>query len=242
VRCPACATTVVVPAVIRHGTLRAQPIAVGDVRLVGTAVGRSDRDGVWLDAGALWRSVQLGPQRVGGVLDRQTRAWVGPKLGVGLYRAGGYAKAFAFRPDRGVLDDRIQLPPIRGALVDAFATLGDDRAWLWLVCADAGRISTTCVVIDTSGAIAATVAAAEPIIDTSWLAGIAGACAVGPLLFVPTDDGIARIEVVAARIVHTRTFAETASLVSSADRLAIAPGGLGLDVVRARDAIRLSLS
>jgi hypothetical protein len=77
-------------------------------------------------------------------------------------------------------------------------------------------------------------------LDGPWLAGITGACAAGPHLFVPTDDGIVRIEVVQQTIVQTRTFAETAPFVSAGDRLSLSTGGI--DVLRARDAIRLQLS
>jgi hypothetical protein len=132
-----------------------------------------------------------------------------------------------FRPDRGPLDDRVALPRLRGRLVAAHATLGDDRAWLWLTMADApsGRLVTTCVVI---GADAAVLAACE-LPDAPWLAGIAGACAAGPHLFVPTDDGVARVELAGGAIVQTRTFPETALLVGAGDRLALTSGGL--DVV-----------
>jgi hypothetical protein len=230
-RCPTCATAVAVPAAIVHGRLRVHSIA--NVEPASYEVGRTTP--MWIDAGALWRHGRLGNDRIGGVLAGQTRAWVGPKLGVGFYRAGGFATGFVFRPDRGALDDRVVLPPIRGQLVDAHATIGDDRAWLWLTCAIAGRLSTTVVVIAADASVLAT-----QTIDAGWLAGIAGACTAGPHLFVPTDDGIARIEIVQGTIAHTRTFAETASLVSSADRLAIASGGI--DVVRQRDAIHMQLS
>jgi hypothetical protein len=76
--------------------------------------------------------------------------------------------------------------------------------------------------------------------DHAWLAGTSGACAAGPHLFVPTDDGITRIEVVQGAIAHTRTFPETAPLVGAADRLALAPGGIA--VVRRRDALLLQLT
>jgi hypothetical protein len=181
----------------------------------------------------------LGPERIGGVLPHQTRAWASAQLGVGFYRAGGYAVGFVFRPDRGPLDDRVALPRLRGQLVSAHATLGDDRAWLWLTMQGAqagGRLVTTCVVF---GADAAVIAAAE-LPDAPWLAGIAGACAAGPHLFVPTDDGVARIELAGGAIVHTRTFAETAPLVGAGDRLARTRGGL--DVVRRTGAIRMQLT
>ena len=163
---------------------------------------------------------------------------VGAKLGVGFYRAGGYAVGFVLRPERGVLDDRVVLPRIRGQLVDAHATLGDDRAWLWLTWVDAGRLVTTCVVIGADASVLATATLA----DAPWVAGIAGACAAGPHLFVPTDDGVIRVELVAGAIVQTRTFAETAPLVGAADRLSLSPQGGGLDVARRRDVLRLQLT
>jgi hypothetical protein len=168
------------------------------------------------------------------VLPGATRAWAGSRLGVGFYRAGGYAVGFVFRPERGVLDDRVALPAIRGQLVAAHATIGDDRAWLWLTCADAGRIATTCVVI---GGDASVLACAT--LDAPWLAGVPGACAAGPHLFVPTDVGVARIEIAQGVIAPTRVFAETAPLISAADRLALHPGGL--DAIRRHDAIRMHL-
>ena len=266
-RCPACQTAAMLPPAVVHGRLRWQAIAPGDVALasyevtrlggppatgssiLGPSVSRGPRGPiadhgapvtnttpVWLDGGALFRMTRLGPERIGGVLAGQTRAWATSRLGVGFYRAGGYAVGFVFRPDRGVLDDRVALPRIGGQLVAAHATLGDDRAWLWLTSAEAGRLTTTCVVIGAG----ASVLAAEPLADAPWLAGITGACAAGPHLFVPTDDGVARVEIVQGAIAHTRTFAETAPLVAAGDRLALHP--TGLDALRRHDAIRMHLT
>ncbi len=239
VRCPACQTQAHLPPAVVHGRLRWQAIDAREVAPGAREVGpRRAGETVWLEGGALWREARLGPERIGGVLPHQTRAWASERLGVGFYRAGGYAVGFVFRPDRGPLDDRVALPRLRGRLVSAHATLGDDRAWLWLTMADApsGRLVTTAVVI---GADASVLAAAE-LADAPWLAGIAGACAAGPHLFVPTDDGVARAELVQGAIVHTRTFAETAPLVGAGDRLALTRGGL--DVIRRRDAIRMQLT
>jgi tRNA A-37 threonylcarbamoyl transferase component Bud32 len=234
VKCPACQTQAHVPPAVVHGRLRWQAIDPREVSLP-YEVTRSTTP-VWIDGGALWRATRLGPERIGSVLAGQTRAWVGARLGVGFYRAGGYAVGFVFRPDRGVLDDRVALPKIRGQLVAAHATVGDHRAWLWLTTSEHGRLLTTCVVIDAD----ASVIASEQIADASWLAGITGACAAGPHLFVPTDDGVARIEVVQGVILQTRTFAETAPLVGGGDRLCLSPGAI--DVLRRRDAIRMQLT
>ncbi len=266
-RCPSCQTTAIQPPAIVHGRLRWHAIAPGDITLASYEVTRlgpppptelaipapgmprglrgskpdpwssvTSTTPVWLDGAALLRATRLGPERIGNVLAGLTRVWVGHRLGVGFYRAGGYAVGFVFRPERGVLDDRVALPPIRGQLVAAHATIGDDRAWLWLTLADAGRLTTTCVVIGAD----ASVLAAAPLPDAPWLSGITGACAAGPHLFVPTDDGVARIELVQGAVVQTRTFAETAPLVAAGDRLALHP--TGLDAIRQNDAIRMHLT
>ena len=233
VRCPGCTTQVHVPPAVVHGRLRWQAIAPADVALAYECTRATP---VWLDGGALWRTTRLGPERIGGVLAGQTRAWASRDLGIGFYRAGGYAVGFTFRPERGGLDDRLALPKIRGQLVAAHATVGRDRAWLWLTTAEQGRIATTCIVVAADGSVLAT----DTLADAPWLAGIPGACVAGPHLFVPTDGGVARVEIVQGAIVQTRTFAETAALVSAADRLALAPGAI--DVLRATDALRMQLT
>ena len=237
VRCPSCQAQARMSPTTVHGNLRVQPIGTVEFPFEITRLhDRSSlRSPIWIDGGALWRKGKLGPERIGGVLANQTRAWAGDKLGVGFYRAGGYAVGFMFKPDRGLLDDRVALPKIRGQLVAAHATLGSDRAWLWLTTSEHGRLVTTCIVIAADTSILAT-----EVIDAPWVTGITGACAAGPHLFVPTDAGIARIEIQQGAIVHTRTFAETAPFVGSGDRLSLGSGCI--DVQRHRDALRLQLS
>jgi hypothetical protein len=222
VRCPACQALAHVPPAVVHGRLRYQTIPIPP----------AVEPTVWLDGGALMRQTRLGPERIGSVLAGQTKIWVGDSLGVGFYRAGGYAVGLVFRPDRGPLDDRVALPKIRGRLISSHAVVGSDRAWLFLTTGS----STTCIVIGADARVLAT----ETLIDATWLAGVEGACAAGAFLFVPTDDGVARIEIVQNTITATRLFAETAPLVGAADRLVLCPGGL--DVIRRRDAIRMQLT
>lgn len=234
--CPACRSAAPPPPSVVHGRLRWTAIAPSDVVIGSYEITRTTP--IHLDAGVLWRPIRRGRERIGAVLAAHgaTRAWCGARFGVGFYRAGGYAVGFVFRPDHGVLDDRVAMPRLRGQLVDAVATIGDDRAWLWLTCADAGRLVTTCVVLDAFGRVLAT----NELADTPWLAGVAGGCAAGSHLFVPTDAGIVRVEVVNGQIAPTRTFPETAPLVGAGDRLALHPGGI--DVLRRRDALRLQLT
>ena len=234
-RCPTCQALAHLPPVVVHGKLRHHPLALAETAIGTFELTRETRP-VWLDGGALMRATRLGAERVGSVLAQQTRAWCGARLGVGFYRAGGYAVGFVFRPERGVLDDRVQLPKIRGQLVSAHAMCGDDLAWLVLTTADAGKLATTIVAIGADARVLAT----ETPTDVPWLAGLAGAVASGPHLFVPTDAGVARIEIVSGAVTQTRVFAETAALVGAGDRLALHP--TGLDVIRRRDAIRLHLA
>lgn len=209
--CPSCRARAPVSPTVVHGKLRWSSIAVGAVAIATREVTGDERPGVWLEGGALYRRGRLGRERIGGVLAGQTRAWVGARLGVGFYRAGGYQVGFVFRPDRGPLDDGVALPAIRGQLVAADATIGDDHAWLWLTTADSGRLVTTAVVVGADGRILA----CEPV-DAPWLAGVAGACAVGTQLFVPTDDGIVRIDLVAPPATATPAHAATTTTTATA--------------------------
>lgn len=253
-RCPACITPR--PPVVQRGNLQVAPLerrqllaALAAATLpVPSASAAPSSAPVFLADSALWRRTALGRERIGGVLPGATWAWAGPTFGAGFYRAGGYTVGFVFDPRRGVLDDRLRLPPLPGELVAAHAALGGERAWLWITLAQRGRLTTTAIVLDAGArllACAVDLDAADPNDPSSalaapWLAGIAGACAAGPYLFVPTDAGLVRLECDAGKLVVTRTFPETAPLVCAADRLALGPASI--DVLRRDDALRLSLA
>ncbi|MGE0545790.1 MAG: hypothetical protein AB7O24_22485 [Kofleriaceae bacterium] len=233
VRCPACQTAALLPPVVVQGRLRWSKLPLAEVMPASYCIGHTTP--IRIDAGALWRSGKLGPERIGNVLANHTQAWASAKLGVGFYRAGGYTVGFVFRPDRGVLDDRVALPAIRGQIIRTTAAVASDRAWLFITTVDAGRMVTTCCVIAADGSVIACAPITEP-----WLAGAEGACAIGAHLFVPTDAGLTRIEVIQGVILPTRTFAETASLICSADR--IVPYADGLAAARRDDALCMHLS
>jgi len=236
--CPVCRTMVAVPAAVVRGRVRATRLDPAALVPSSWLVGRDASAGVWLDGGTLWRRGTLGPEAIGQVLAGQTRAWVGPKLGVGMYRAGGYAVTFVFRPDRRGLIDGVALPRIRGALLDLHAVVGAERAWVWWREALAGKETVRCAAIAPTGEVLGL--AEAPADDAGWLAGVPGACAVGALLFVPADDGVVRVEASGGALAVTRRFPDTADLVTAADQLYPGPGGID---VRTRDgALRLTLS
>lgn len=236
--CPVCRTSVAVPAAVVRGRVRASRLDPAALTPSSFAVGRSPAAPVFLSGGALYRNSALGPEAIGQVLAGQTRAWCGSKLGVGLYRAGGYTVTFVFRPDRRGLIDGVALPRIRGALLDVHAVCGADRAWLWWREALAGKETVRCAAIAATGEVLGV--AEAPADDAGWLAGVPGACAVGALLFVPADDGVLRVEAQHGALAITRTYPDTADFVTAADQLHPGPGGL--DVQTRDGALRLTLT
>jgi hypothetical protein len=233
-RCPSCRTAIAVPTTIVRGGLRATRIDPATLRAGSHELGA--HGDVWITGDLLYRRGALGPELIGQVLGGHTRAWASARLGVGFYRAGAMTVAFVFRPDRRGLNDQVPVPRLRGQLVDAHAVVGDERAWLFLRTSFAGRDSIVTLVIGADGALAA----ARTDDAAASRTGLArGAVAAGPHLFAPTDDGVVRLEVVARDVAITRTFPDTAELVSAGDELFLGPAGL--DVRTSDGAFRLEL-
>lgn len=238
-RCPACA--VVRPPLAHHGRLRVEALAPGVARSAGQQVGHGAAAGaVWLESETLWRRGALGRERLGGVLGGQTWAFYGESFGAGCYRAGGYCVGFVFDPRRGLLDDRLRLPPLPGEVVSVHGAAAADRVWMFFLLAHGGRLTLRALVLGAGGSLLAHQLLGPDDPATPWHAGLGGACAIGPYLFVPTDAGVVRLELDAGALTLTRTFPETAPWVCAGDRLVPGPGAL--DVLRADSAHRLHLS
>lgn len=250
--CPACTVAVAVaPPARTQGSLTIAPIdrarLVAALAAGARPIPRNHGTApLTFDGDALVRRTPLGHERIGSIVAGQTWAWADPngRFGCGFYRAGGYTVGFVFDPARGVLDDRLRLPPLRGELIAACAALTGERAWIWISLAHRGRLTTTAIVLDHRGTLLAALPDLEPTTHP-FLLGVAGACAAGTYLFVPSDAGILRLELDprSSGLELTRTFAETAPHVCAADRLALAadvPGAI--DVLRAHDAVRLTLA
>ena len=225
-RCPACQHAAPAVAITRAISARAidprtLPRATWPVRATLTPGAPT----VWLAGATLWRSGVVGPEAIGQLVAGASHAWVGATLGAGYWRAGGFAVAFTFAPGRRGLDDRARLPALRGRVVAHGCALADARAWLWWRLADGGRehYRVACV---SGGAVLGVADAAVD--DDGWMAGLAGAAAAGPYLFVPTDAGIVRVELVGAELAVTRRFVDTAPLCAAADDLVITRDGLAV--------------
>jgi len=191
----------------------------------------------WAQAGELLRDGRLGPEPIGQVLAGQTRLWVGPTFGVGLYQAGALSVGFTFDAEKRGVKDTLDLRVIRGHLLGAECVFAAERAWLFLAVHVDGRTTHHAFVISRQGEVLASAEAAPA--EGGWLGTLTGKCAVGELLLAATDEGLVRVEVQGGALVQTKVFPDTEPFVDSGSALLSARQGLC--VVGPRNIIALTL-
>jgi len=180
----------------------------------------------WIDNGKLWRNERLGGSKyLGSVLDKQTLFWVGEDFGFGFYRAGDLFQAFTFDAENGGINDNVNIANIRGNLIDANCVFGKKKCWFFTSAQLNGQVVNKCYAINDKGQV---VAEAEDVQGkNTWLGGgIRGCCAVNNFLFVPTDNGIVRVEDNSGQIDTTREFPDSNGWVNSGNHLSPAPNGI----------------
>lgn len=192
----------------------------------------------WIGNGQLLRDGKLGNEYVGDILEGQTQFWIGETFGFGFYRAGSLSVAFTFDAKRVGICDRVQLPPIRGELIDANCVFSDRLCWFFTATQEQGKIIHRVSVLRPTGELVATIAAAKG--DIAWLVNIHGGSAIANWLFVPTDEGIARVEVQNGQIMITKIFPETEPYVDSGCSLIVA--SQGIYVIHSQKILQLQLS
>lgn len=208
---------------------------------------------VWLQGGQLHTlqgvAMMANPMPIGQVVRRQTRIWLGPHWGFGLYRAGRVTVGFRFRPDARGIDDNLTMPRMGATASDWHVEIGDDRLWLWWTEQGQGQRILRCACVHQDGRLLGSVSLAEHDLGkhrsasaqlARWLPFARGGCAVGSYLFVPTDDGIVRVERHGARLGVTRAFPDTAPFVDASNRLLA--GQSGLYAVAERHIIHLTMN
>lgn len=208
-----------------------------DVLQGRSVVGVNARRRFWARGGALFRgglgasgagvAARLAREdacRVGEVIAGQTRFWVGPRFGLGFYRAGTLSVAFVFDGDRGGLTDTVKLPFLPGEIFDADCVFDHERAFVLLGACHRGRTVHQCVVVSAGGAVEATAEAAAN--DATWLGTLRGKCAAGGCLLSATHAGVVRVEPRASTLVATRRFPDTEPFVDPATRLFAGPDRL----------------
>lgn len=169
--------------------------------------------------GRLLRDGLLGEERIGDVLTGQTEVWAGPRFGLGFYRAAQLFVGFVFDVERGGLDDTVKLPRPRGQVIRSGCSFTEELAWLHVSSVEGGRGRHLTTVVDGRGQVLA--------VSMDDMPGeLVGACAAGRSLFVPTDDGLVRLDLDAGTIQRAREYPDTAPFLDAACRLLPAPGGL----------------
>lgn len=181
----------------------------------------------WLANGRLMKDGQFGSEYVGNALAGGTFFWVGPKFGFGFYRAGQILVGFVFDAAVSGINDSVQLPPMKGQLVDSTCFFSKERCWFLWSEQDKGRRVNNCVVLDPLGAVVAHDSAPEGADDEkAWLSTLRGKCAVGTSLIAATEDGLVRVSVAQGAITVAEKFADTESFVSPGNHLFAGAGGV----------------
>ncbi len=180
----------------------------------------------WILNGQLQRDNNIGTVHIGEVLPEQTQFWVGSHFGFGFYRAGEINIAFVFDTQKPGINDRVQLPPLQGQLIDAHCTFSQDYCWLFITTQAQGKICYRCVVIQANGFIAATMQAESG--EDNWLTtlGKGNRLAMSNFLLAATDEGIIRIQLQQGQLIQTKTFPDTEPFVNSNSQLLAAPKGI----------------
>ena len=192
----------------------------------------------WAHAGGLWRDGALGPERIGDVLQGQTRLFVGPRFGLGFHRAGNLRGAFVFDASRPGIKDGLSLPWPSGKLVDVDCLFEGQNAWLFLAEESNGRTVHHCIVVGADGAVRASAHAEAG--DHSWLGSLNSKCAVGDVLFAATDTGLTRVELKQGRLEAVREFPDAEPFVDAGCRLFMTRSGL--TAVRRQDITGLRMA
>ncbi len=178
----------------------------------------------WAHAGGLWRDGSLGPERVGEVLQGQTRLFVGPRFGLGFHHAGNLRGVFVFDATRAGIKDGLALPWPAGKLVDVECLFEGPNAWLLLAEERNGRTVHHCVMVGADGAVRASAYAEAG--DGSWLGSLRGKCTVGEVLFAATEAGLTRVELRQGRLEAVREFSDAEPFVDAICRLLMTRSGL----------------
>jgi hypothetical protein len=186
--------------------------------------------------GTLVRDGMLGLESkdlIGNVVHEQSLFWTGNDFGFGFYRAGQLVQGFTFTRGKRSVNDQVDLPHMSGQLVDAFALFSSRRCWFFTTRQEAGKLLNRCTVLSQNGVVHATHEATAG--DGTWLGDIRGGCAATlpsktgePIhcLFVPTDNGIVRVDVAGSSLKQTRDFPDTEPFVDSSSRLFLAREGI----------------
>ena len=218
---------------------KAVTISQGQPQAIATNLIRANSfSRYWIAQGQLLRDGKLGNEYIGDILEGQTQFWIGETFGFGFYRAGAISVAFTFDAKRVGICDRTNIPPIQGELIDANCVFSNDICWFFTATQEQGKIIHRVSALRPNGELVATLTGQKG--DVSWLTNIHSGTAIANWLFVPTDEGIARVEVNNGQIVITKTFIETEPYVDSGCSLIVS--SQGIYVIHSQKILQLQLA
>ncbi len=180
----------------------------------------------WLTNGQLFRDDRWGPFYIGDVLAGQTRFWVGPRFGFGLYRAAAIQVAFVFDTLKSGVNDSVDLPRFSGELTDCACCLSEQYAWFFSAFKENGKMVHQALVIRRDGAVSACVRGEKD--DGSWLGTLYGKCAQGDDLFSVSSNGIVRLSIQNGTIAMVKHFPDAHPFVDNFVRLLPCAHGLAV--------------
>ncbi len=187
----------------------------------------NETDLYFLQGGELYQysfNTNKAHRRIGQVLTNQTQFWVGKTFGFGFYQAGALCNAFTFDAQIGGLKD-ISLPRIPGQIISSTCKFSETFAYFQLKTQYKGKISFHIFVIHRAQGL---LSHQEDDAPDSWMAAIPNSYAIGNFLYLPTDEGLIRVDldVTTKTLSKTRDFPDTEPWVSSASKILVAKDGL----------------
>lgn len=182
----------------------------------------------WVENGNVYKANPLGleysPINIGQTIVDNTLLWTGDNFGFGVYKAGNILQGFMFDDTSKVINDNVNLPFIKGQIIDAKTYISDNVAWCMIASKDQSKYINHCIVIDKQGKILTHVQ--NELVENIWLNTIKGKSAFGNYLFCPTDDGIMRVGIDAHGQIETKVFVDTEQYVNEQSSLLISPAGI----------------
>ena len=188
----------------------------------------NDHQIYWVENGNIYKANPLGlqysPINIGQAIVDNTLLWTGDKFGFGVYKAGNILQGFMFDDVSSIINDNVNLPFIKGQVIDAKTYISDNLAWFMIASKDQSQYINHCIVIDKHGKILTHITDEQE--NKSWLSHIKGKSAFGNYLFCPTDDGIMRIGIDPSGNLETKVFVDTENYVNEQSSLLVSPMGI----------------
>ncbi len=164
------------------------------------------------------------PKHIGSVVSSQSLLWVGDRFGFVTSFVSQLTRSYLFDTEHGVLEAEVKLDDIASCCIDATVVFSSTHMW-FIGTYQKGKDRTHKVyMIDRTGVCLAKKEVEE--VNLEWLMRIRGKCAYRDQLFVPTDDGVVRVESHNGDFQVTKVFPNTSRFVDSSSTLMFGRDGL----------------